>query len=1742
MIAPPSTPLQSPSQMAEQALEQALEKVLQLALNHQQSGHLEEAESLYRSILQTRADHPQANHHLGLLAVQARQPEAGLPYLAAALEANPVEGSYWIGYIDALLQAGEIETARQVLEVGRQHGLEGNEVEAMARRMEVRVQSVTPPEAASTATARQGGKKAASTQAASKAKAASGKRGSSAPSQEEINTLVALNNSGRFAEMETLAGSLTQRFPKHGVVWKALGAAVQQQGRIAEALAPMQKAAELLPQDTEAHYNVGSALHELGRASEAETSYRRVLALKPDHAGAHNNLGNALKDLGRSAEAEKNFHRALQIKPDYVKAHNNLGTLLLDQNRLVDAEASLRHALVLKPDYAEAHGNLGVAMQRQALLKEAAASYRRALELKPDYAAAHSNLLFCLAHDDSIDEATLFAEHGRFGERFEAPLCASWPQHDNTREPQRCLRVGLVSADLRNHAVAHFIEPVLAQWADDASLALHVYYTHAAEDEVTQRLRRHAAHWHAVSALSDAALAEQIRADGIDILLDLSGHTAGNRLLTFARKPAPLQVSWIGYPGTTGLQAMDYYLADRHFLPPGRFDGQFTEKLVHLAVGLTFQPVADAPPVNALPALASGQLTFGSFNRLSKLSRPVVALWAQLLRAVPNARMVLGAMPEGGGGEALLDWFAQEGIGRERLVLHARCGMHAYLALHHQVDICLDTFPYTGGTTTLQALWMGVPTLTLAGRTPAGRQGATMLAHAGLEEFIAQDAAGFVRQGAAWAGRLEELARLRARLRERVAGSGLGQPGAMATGVAAALRLMWQRWCAGEAPTCFEVPLEGINAIEAALWEMWESRRGNVEAVSVTSTAAQALEQALEKALQLALSHQQSGRLEEAESLYRTILQTRSDHPQANHHLGLLAVQARQPEAGLPYLAAALEANPVESSYWIGYIDALLQAGEVETARQVLALGRQHGLEGGEVEALAGRLDTGLPSVTQTESASMGAGQQGSNKPASAKAVPKAKVAPGKKGGGAPSQEEITTLVALNNSGRFAEMETLARSLTQRFPKLGIGWKALGAALQQLGRLAEALAPMQKAVELLPQDAETYTNLGIVLQQQGWLVEAEENLRRALRLKPELAAAHFNLGNTLKEQRRCAEAEASFCRTLQIKPDFAEAHVNLGVIAEELERFQEAEATYRKALEIRPNYAEAHGHLGTLLKDLAQLPEAETSLRRALALKEDYAEVHNNLGIVLRSQGRFTEAEANLRRAVEIKPDYAEAYNNLGIVLKGLARLHEAEANLRRALELEPDYAEAHSNLGSVLMDQGRLKEAAEGYGRALQIKPDYAHGHSNLLFCLAHDDSVDEATLFAEHGRFGAHFEAPLCASWPQHDNTREPQRCLRVGLVSADLRNHAVAHFIEPVLAQWADDASLALHVYYTHAAEDEVTQRLRRHAAHWHAVSALSDAALAEQIRADGIDILLDLSGHTAGNRLLTFARKPAPLQVSWIGYPGTTGLQAMDYYLADRHFLPPGRFDGQFTEKLVHLAVGLTFQPVADAPPVNALPALASGQLTFGSFNRLSKLSRPVVALWAQLLRAVPNARMVLGAMPEGGGGEALLDWFAQEGIGRERLVLHARCGMHAYLALHHQVDICLDTFPYTGGTTTLQALWMGVPTLTLAGRTPAGRQGATMLAHAGLEEFIAQDAAGFVRQGAAWAGRLEELARLRARLRERVAGSGLGQPGAMATGVAAALRLMWQRWCAGEAPRSFEVALHDTDKSIQEGNP
>ena len=522
---------------------------------------------------------------------------------------------------------------------------------------------------------------------------------------------------------------------------------------------------------------------------------------RPDFGFGWKLLGVTAQRLRRPAAALAAKQRAAALLPQDAQAHNNLGNALSAAGRFDEAVAALQRAIALQPGFAQAHNNLGLALQYLHRHQDARASFERALQADPGFAAAHSNLLFMLSHDASQPPEALLAAHLDFDRRHGAPLRATWRPHGNPRDPERRLRLGFVSGDLRQHAVAHFVAPIW-QALDRSRFEIHAYSTWGAGDAQTAALRALTARWTDAAAMDDEALAETIRADGIDILFDLSGHTRHNRLLVFARKPAPVQVTAIGYPNTTGLAAIDYRISDPFRMPPA-LRPLNAEQVVMVPCASTFAhgPAPDAGP---LPALARGTVTFGSFQRALKVTDHTLHLWARVLHAVPGSRLLVGAVSDAAAQQRIAAALADAGIAAERLAFQRPLPMQQYLALHRGVDLLLDSHPYPGGTTTHHGLWMGVPTVTRTGTALVSWQGASTLLRLGLSDFVAADDDGYVAIARRWAADPAALAALRASLRERIRTHPLLQPAAVAAGFERAMRGMWRRWCAGLPAAPFE--------------------------------------------------------------------------------------------------------------------------------------------------------------------------------------------------------------------------------------------------------------------------------------------------------------------------------------------------------------------------------------------------------------------------------------------------------------------------------------------------------------------------------------------------------------------------------------------------------------------------------------------------------------------------------------------------------------------------------------------------------------------------------------------------------------------------------------------------------------------------------------------------------------------------------------------------------------------------
>ncbi|MGK5077191.1 tetratricopeptide repeat protein [Janthinobacterium sp. HLX7-2] len=717
---------------------------------------------------------------------------------------------------------------------------------------------------------------------------------------------------------------------------------------------------------------------------------------------------------------------------------------------------------------------------------------------------------------------------------------------------------------------------------------------------------------------------------------------------------------------------------------------------------------------------------------------------------------------------------------------------------------------------------------------------------------------------------------------------------------------------------------------------------------------------------------------------------------------------------------------------------------------------------------------------------------------------------------------------------QFQAAETSYRQALTLVPGAAEIHRKLGDMHVALNRPEQAMQSYAAALQDDPHNAMAHGGMGNVLFRLDRNAQAAASYQAATALPTAIAAHHHGLGRSLHAIGETAEAETAYRQAIALDPSIAAPMLHYADLLRETRRKEQAIAIYQAALLLEPQNVDTLNNLGMALQEDGQLEQALASFQQVLALSPNNPVSHSNIAAVLNAMGRQDAALESCRRAVKLGPKSAPAHVNLGTCLMEMGRLSEAVNSFETVVKLDPHHRRAHVNISAALTRLGRIDQAIIHTRQALKINPDWDELHSNLLFYLTHSQEMNAAALFAEHLRYAEHFEAPLRTSWPQHANTRDPERRLRIGFVSADLYNHAVANFITPILEHLAHSPRLEIVAYANSFHDDPVSRHLHGLVSIWRQVEKLTHAELAQLITSDAIDILIDLSGHTGFNRLPAFARKPAPLQVTWIGYPGTTGLQAMDYYLTDRYLAPIGMLDGQFTEKLLFLPASAPFLPSPVAPPVSPVPACENGYITFGSFNRASKLSRDVIARWSKLLRAVPGSKMVLAGMPSEDISNKLRAWFAREGIAAERLSFYAHTNTGDYLALHRLIDICLDTAPYTGGTTTLHALWMGVPTLTMTGSNLPGRVGATLLEHVHLNAFIALDDADFVQKGSLIAEDIGYLVSLRTSLRERVKNSAMGQPGMIASGLERALRTMWQRWSAGLPPVSFEARIADSE--------
>ena len=703
----------------------------------------------------------------------------------------------------------------------------------------------------------------------------------------------------------------------------------------------------------------------------------------------------------------------------------------------------------------------------------------------------------------------------------------------------------------------------------------------------------------------------------------------------------------------------------------------------------------------------------------------------------------------------------------------------------------------------------------------------------------------------------------------------------------------------------------------------------------------------------------------------------------------------------------------------------------------------------------------------------------------------------------------------LRKQNRTEEALSKFNQALQLKPDFAEAYNNRGNALRQLGRQQEALDSFDKALQLKPDFAEAYNNRGLALRELGRMQEALDSYDKALQFNPRYTETHNNRGITLWDMGRLEKACDSFSRALQLNPEYAEAYNNRGNTLQKLGRSNDALDSYDKALQINPRYTEAHNNQGLALHELGRMQEALDSFDKALQLKPDFAEAHNNRGLALRELGQLEKSLDSFDNALQFDPQCVNTCYNRGNVLRKLGRLQEALDSFDKALQLKPDLAEAHNNRGLVLQDMIRLEEAEAAYRRALELKPDRELYFSNLLFLLNYAPDHSAEDIFAEYRAYDKRFGMPHRDQWRPHTRSRDPQRRLRIGYVSPDFSIHSTRFFLEPLLAQHNHDR-FEIVAYAEVRKDDAMTKRYRGYIDHWVRTNELSDDELSERIRADGIDILVDLAGHTGKNRLGVFARKPAPVSVSWLGYGYTTGLTAIDYFLTDAATVPPDS-EHLFSETPWRIDTpAFAYRPADGMGEVGPLPALQRGYITFGTLTRAVRINHRTIRVWSEILKRVNNSRLVINStnFRDPTAQEALAGRFALEGIGAERLLIGFNSPPWDLL---RSIDITLDCFPHNSGTTLFESLYMGIPFITLAGRPSVGRLGSSILQGAGHPEWIAHSEEEYADKAVALAGDPAALASIRDGLRDDVRHSSIMDEKAFARNVEHAYLQMFEQW-------------------------
>ncbi|OYP32334.1 tetratricopeptide repeat protein [Rhodopirellula sp. MGV] len=730
---------------------------------------------------------------------------------------------------------------------------------------------------------------------------------------------------------------------------------------------------------------------------------------------------------------------------------------------------------------------------------------------------------------------------------------------------------------------------------------------------------------------------------------------------------------------------------------------------------------------------------------------------------------------------------------------------------------------------------------------------------------------------------------------------------------------------------------------------------------------------------------------------------------------------------------------------------------------------------------------------------------------------------------GASLAELIATALELQNQGKLAEAKQLYCQVLAQDPTNADAWHLLGMTLYSGAAYAEALECIQKARQFGEDRADLIGHLALIRHAMGQSDQAIEIMRAVIDAEPANPEHYNNLGVMQLESGKVVDAQVAFEQSLQLAPGDAQAAMNLGNCLMRQNRLIDAESMFRTLLADNPANCNLITNLGECLRRQTRFEEALEVLEQAIVQNPHDQVMRVTHARVLEKLDRLEEAKKSLVSVVNDFPSSAKAYHYLGHTLMRLGEVEAAEENLRHALQLSPDNPHALCSLGFTQIAADRRQDALETMKEAVRIDPSHSEANGCVLYLMTGDPSFSPEEVFQEHLRWGERHGSPNPID--NHQNDRDPNRRLRIGYASADFRKHAVSVFFEPLL-RLADSSQFETFCYYEYGVSDEVTRQLKSYSDHWRTTVGYSDEQVVRQVIEDKIDILVDLSGHTSGNRLTAWSNKPAPVQISWLGYPNTTGLKAMDYTLTCEVQNPLDE-PSYHSEELLRIPGGsFSFQPPGDAPELTPLPALRNGYVTFGSLHRPFKISETTQDMWAAAMHACPNSKLLAtNTWFNERSKQEIRDGLVARGIDRERIEIRDTFESGNYLTAYSEIDIGLDATPWAGGTTTMGALWMGVPVVAIYGKNRPSRGTAGIVHHLGHPEWIARSQSEYAEKLRALSSDVDALAALRQTLRQQTSDT-IANEQRFVTEVEKAYRSIWKRWCESKTT-SVPLAVTST---------